>query len=125
RDRRSPAVCGKSQPRAKAIREAVCSDRDAFHPGSFARPPHNRMPNGHGALEYGPRVHRLLQKGTAKGRSAQGRPVHTIRVAGLAGPAAGPGDYARPITMALFFEPKPRQLQSAASTLAARPWFGR
>ena len=31
----------------------------------------------------------------------------------------------RPITMALFFDPKPRQLQSAASTRASRPWLGR
>src|SRR5438477_9886520 len=29
-----------------------------------------------------------------------------------------------PMTMALFLEPKPRQLQSAASISAARPWFG-
>src|SRR3954453_8254768 len=31
---------------------------------------------------------------------------------------------AAPMTMALFLEPKPRQLQSAASILAERPLFG-
>src|SRR5262249_55884129 len=32
--------------------------------------------------------------------------------------------YSRPNTIALFFEPNPRQLQSAASISAARPVFG-
>src|SRR5438132_1669570 len=30
----------------------------------------------------------------------------------------------RPMTMALFLDPNPRQLQSAASTAPGRPWFG-
>ena len=66
--------------------------------------------------------HRAVENAHPRARASQHDPRDGARR-----PCADDHDvrgHARPTTMALFFDPKPRQLQSAASTPAARPSFG-